>query len=95
MTQQTKPSTGALRTARKIAERTLRTLQGWDGQTWVDIAAEIIDRETGVAELLEAAKFALTTLDYYDQQAEFGFHGPLRKKLKQAIAKCESGTGSE
>ena len=99
MTQPTKPSAGAspgaLRAARKIAERTLRTLQGWDEQTWVDIAAEIIDRETGVAELLEAAKFALTTLDYYDQQAEFGFHGPLRKKLKQAIAKCESGTGSE
>ena len=49
MSQQTKPSAAALRAARKIAERTLRTLQGWDEQTWVDIAAEIIDRETGKA----------------------------------------------
>ncbi len=49
MTQPTKPSAGALRAARKIAERTLRTLQGWDEQTWVDVAAEIIDRETGKA----------------------------------------------
>ncbi len=49
MSQQTKPTAGALRAARKIAERTLRTLQGWDEQTWVDIAAEIIDREIGRA----------------------------------------------
>ncbi len=81
------PSAGALRAARHFIALGLLT-------TPIH-AAEIIDRETGVAELLEAAKFALTTLDYYDQQAEFGFHGPLRKKLKQAIAKCESGTGSE
>ncbi len=51
MTQPTKPSAAALRAARKIAERTLRTLQGWDEQTWLDIAAEIIDRETGLARL--------------------------------------------
>ena len=49
MTQQTKPTARAQGVARKIAERTLRTLQGWDEQTWVDIAAEIIDRETGIA----------------------------------------------
>ena len=54
MKQQRKPSAAALRAARKIAERTLRTLQGWDEQTWVDIAAHIIDRETGVAELSKA-----------------------------------------
>lgn len=48
-----------------------------------------LERPAAVAELLEAAKDALVTLDYYDQQAEFGFHGPLRKALEQAIAKAE------
>ncbi len=88
-TKPSAPSPGALRAANALAGLATNTSAN------IHSVALIIDRETGVAELLEAAKFALTTLDYYDQQAEFGFHGPLRKKLKQAIAKCESGTGSE
>ena len=86
MTQQTKPSTGALRTARKIAERTLRTLQGWDEQTWVDIAAEIIDRETGIAELLATAKQVMAELS--DEEVP---DADTVERLEQAIAKVEQG----
>ncbi len=90
MTKQTKPSAGAMRAARKIAERTLRTLQGWDEQTWVDIAAHIIDREmseTGVAELselLEAAKEMLTP-----EFVRAYRHSRPVQRLTQAIIKAE------
>jgi len=86
MTQQTKPSTGALRTARKIAERTLRTLQGWDGQTWVDIAADIIDREMAQPELLAAAKQVMADLS--DEEVP---DADTVERLEQAIAKVEQG----
>ena len=86
MTQQPKPSAAALRAARKIAERTLRTLQGWDEQTWVDIAAEIIDRETGIAELLATAKQVMADLS--DEEVP---DADTVERLEQAIAKVEQG----
>ncbi len=86
MTQQTKPTAGALGAARKIAERTLRMLQGWDEQTWVDIAAEIIDRETGVAELLATAKQVMADLS--DEEVP---DADTVERLEQAIAKVEQG----
>ena len=89
MTQQTKPTAGALRAARKIAERTLRTLQGWDEQTWVDIAAEIIDRETAQPELsglLEAAKQVMADLS--DEEVP---DADTVERLEQAISKAEQG----
>ncbi len=84
MTQQTKPTARAQGAARKIAERTLRTLQGWDEQTWVDIAAEIIDRETGVAKLLKAAKQVMADLS--DEEVP---DADTVEMLEQAIAKVE------
>ena len=86
MTQQTKPTAGALGAARKIAERTLHTLQGWDEQTWVDIAADIIDRETGVAKLLKAAKQVMADLS--DEEVP---DADTVERLEQAIAKVEQG----
>ena len=86
MTQQTKPTARAQGVARKIAERTLRTLQGWDEQTWVDIAAEIIDRETGVAELLATAKQVMADLS--DEEVP---DADTVERLEQAIAKVEQG----
>ena len=84
MTQQTKPTARAQGAARKIAERTLRTLQGWDEQTWVDIAAEIIDRETGIAELLATAKQVMAELS--DEEVP---DADTVERLEQAIAKVE------
>ena len=86
MTQQTKPTARAQGAARKIAERTLRTLQGWDEQTWVDIAAEIIDRETGIAELLATAKQVMAELS--DEEVP---DADTVERLEQAIAKVEQG----
>ncbi len=86
MTQQRQPTAGALGAARKITERTLRTLQGWDEQTWVDIAADIIDRETGVAELLATAK--QVTDDLSDEEVP---DADTVERLEQAIAKVEQG----
>ena len=86
MTQQTKPTARAQGAARKIAERTLRTLQGWDEQTWVDIAAEIIDRETGIAELLATAKQVMADLS--DEEVP---DADTVERLEQAIAKVEQG----
>ena len=84
MTQPTKPSAGALRAARKIAERTLHTLQGWDEQTWVDVAADIIHRETGLAELLAAAKQVMADLS--DEEVP---DAEIVEMLDHAIAKVE------
>ncbi len=86
MTQQRKPTARAQGAARKIAERTLRTLQGWDEQTWVDIAAEIIDRETGIAELLATAKQVMAELS--DEEVP---DADTVERLEQAIAKVEQG----
>ncbi|KKM83128.1 hypothetical protein LCGC14_1312410 [marine sediment metagenome] len=98
MTQQTKPSAGALRAAIAI-----------EGHLWADIpnamtkgkfkrgnCAEIIDRETGVAELLEAAGQAIKTGEQvsvllYELNVGglvFREHEAALSRL-QAIAKCE------
>ncbi len=90
MTQQTKPTAGALGAARKSAERTLRTLQGWDEQTWVDIAADIIDRETGVAELLATAKQVMADLS--DEEVP---DADTVEMLEHAIAKVEGEPSNE
>ena len=56
----------------------------------------IIDRETGVAELLKAAKdwieWIKESWDEGEREAKFS---PRLEHLEQAIAKCESGTSSE
>ena len=72
------PSAGALRAARHFIALGLLT-------TPIH-AAEIIDRETGVAELLEAAKNMLDP-----NRSPITAAG----RLQQAITNCESGTGSE
>ena len=59
-------------------------LQVWDEQTWVDIAAEIIDRETGVAELLATAKQVMADLS--DEEVP---DADTVEMLEQAIAKVE------
>lgn len=90
MTQLTKPSAGALRAAARIiqANAAYRLSRKEAPQTAGDALAEmalIIDRETNTLafkELLEAAKVARN--DY-----------TIDSRLWQAIAKCESGTGSE
>ena len=84
MTQQRKPTARAQGAARKIAERTLRTLQGWDEQTWVDIAADIIDREMAQPELLAAAKQVMANLS--DEEVP---DADTVEMLEQAIAKVE------
>ena len=78
-TQLTKPSAGALSAAREILD------------TDHQLAAQIIDRETGVAELLEAAELA------YVKLADISFQWPGRGnpegqsllcKLRDGIAKA-------
>ena len=55
--------------------------------------AHIIDREIGMAALLDAAKAALV---WYDNTAHSERVTPeWRGLMEGAIAKCESGTGSE
>jgi len=90
MKQQTKPSAGALRAASGIWLSVLR--QGKDD--WITQTAEIIDRETGLAELLEAAVWTRDTLramegDSMIEKEVRGLLGARRKKLQQAIAKAE------
>ncbi len=77
-TKPSAPSPGALRAARHFIALGLLT-------TPIH-AAEIIDRETGVAELLEAAKNMLDP-----NRSPITAAG----RLQQAITKCESSTGSE
>jgi len=79
-----KVSAGALRAAREILESIIVFTSEPASSTQLEEAtsgaAEIIDRETGVAELLEAAK------EYVRYSS-----GQLweLKRLEQAIAKCE------
>lgn len=88
MTQLTKPSAGALRAADRIRD----LLEKWNsleitkiGATFYqEETARIIDRETGVAELLEAAKIALQYFRGKHENADAS-----ASRLKQAIAKCE------
>ncbi len=79
MTQPTKPSAGALRAAKEWYV--------YPKDSRVESLAYVIDRETGMAELLEAAKVAVGELDC-SGTIDFLTAGAL-KKLEQAIAKCE------
>ena len=56
----------------------------------IDLLLPHIDRETGAAELLEAARSVARTLRNLPPR----YHH-LSERLEQAIAKCESGTDSE
>jgi hypothetical protein len=77
-----KVSAGALKAAREILDT--------DHQR----AARIIDRETGVAALLEAAKNVSSFFVYLESIRGEGARDSLNR-LRQAIAKCASGMGSE
>ena len=95
MTQPSRPSAGAMRAASKIWLNVGR--QGKD--EWITQAGYIIDRETGMAELLEAAQWTRDTLRAMvsDHMIEKEVRGLLLvrcNKLEQAISKCE-GKGSE
>jgi len=89
MTQPTKPSAGALRAARAIG----KTCKGVGithlSHEWM---AEVIDRETGMAELLEAAKQLLGIAESVLLNERIN-HGPYLKQViyqtQQAITKCE------
>ena len=89
MTQPNKPSAGALRAAKMIEGNFSTAPEPED----VLMSAQIIDRETGVAELselLEAVKAVMAQLDISGQIDYLG--ASTYKRLEQAIAKCE---GSE
>ena len=83
MTQQTKPTAGALRAAKLIMSgSTIQFVQG-HGNVRLDEMAQIIDHETGLAELLEAAKKLLPeSVVVYEV-------GRAIKRLRQAIIKAE------
>ena len=95
MTQPSKPSAGALRAARRL----LRVAQsaGTELNMYDEEIAKIIDRETGVAELLEAARHVIPLLHRLNMDdCPLDRWGPkATHQLEQAIAKCESGAGSE
>ena len=74
MTQQTKPSAGALRAAQSA---------GTELNMYDEEIAKIIDRETGVAELLEAAKAVLTA-----KTSDAHHHASVR--LEEAIARASN-----
>ena len=74
----TKPSAGALRAARHFIALGLLTTPIY--------AADIIDRETGVAELLATAK--QVTDDLSDEEVP---DADTVERLEQAIAKVEQG----
>ena len=87
-----KPSAGALRAARAIGEAIAPpSTPDYPGEREAEIGlALIIDRETGVAELLEAAKEANQIL--WLSIACGGSQDTYRdtyNKLQQAIGKCE------
>ena len=94
-TQPTRPSEGAWRAAETLINSNLVQSQGISNALRlarkVD-TAEIIDRETGVAELLEAAKNIINNVRGEIHLVEGSL---FYNALKQVIAKCESGTGSE
>ena len=91
MTQPIRPSAGAYRAACQILDR--QHLPGWS----IKIYAQIIDLETGVAELLEAAKAAHTSLRTFsdhvpeNEKQWVSSDDDALKTLEQAIAKCECG----
>ena len=92
-TQSTKPSAGALRAAKEISLKTIirskdNMVVSYASTTQV---ADIIDRETGVAELLEAAKEAVLWIAHLEGQVALLYTSKESKDLLQAIAKCEGG----
>ena len=106
---QAKPSAGVKEAARKIWCKQYPNLPSVDVAT-VQEYARIIDRETGMAELLEATPRISTDGDgdVWMHAPNVGINlsaqgGPVIKKnllawaekMKQAISKCESGTGDE
>jgi len=98
---QAKPSTGALRAADILwREYVIGTPQADGGILFPGThrLAKIIDRETGMAGLLEAAKEALIVLDELvdevEDMQEYKLQRPIEERLRQAISKCE-GKGSE
>jgi hypothetical protein len=85
MNEQVKPSTGALRAAREIWQRGEH-----DNLFTIYKAALLIDRETGVGELLEAAKDAHALLEMFAHGRGLDpREASTKKRLEQAIAKCE------
>ena len=102
MTKDTRarPSAGVCRAGRACADYVQAVLDRKKINRGSDALAEIIDRETGMAELLQAAQWTRDTLRAMvsDHMIEKEVRGLLLvrcNKLEQAIAKCESGTGSE
>ncbi len=97
MTQPTKPSAGALRAADRIRDLledcgSLKIANSTIGATpFQEGVAEIIDRQTGVAELLEAAKAAIDFLWKERGQIVGIADVKLSEALRQAITKCERG----
>ncbi len=75
MNEQAKPSAAALRAAKEL------DTEGFVFSWKTNQAAEIIDRETGLAELLEASKEVAGT--------RIGL-GSALERLEQAIAKAEA-----
>ena len=104
MTQPTKPSAGALRAAKMIEGNFSTAPEPED----VLMSAQIIDRETGVAELLDAAKAAevklyqaADLLDAHAVELEDRWSKDMATqaaaaavRIRQAVAKCQ-GKGSE
>ena len=94
---QAKPSTGALRAADILwREYVIGTPQADGGILFPGThrLAKIIDRETGMVELLRAAKklhgqYEWAVKRYRQIEVEDW------ERLEQAIAKCESGTGRD
>ena len=86
MTQPTKPSAGALRAAKIIAELVIAGKPKYSPPLLTDtnILAEMLDEETGVAELLEAAKQVLADLS--DEEVP---DADTVEMLEHAIAKVE------
>ena len=98
MTQPTKPSAGAIRAQEAIRKLLASAYLYPEHDDFDGTVAKIIDRETGVAGLLEAAKEALIVLDELvdevEDMQEYKLQRPIEERLRQAISKCE-GKGSE
>ena len=97
-----KPTAGAMRAA-KLLSGPIR-IPGAEQATylqypeaWLAAAQCIIDRATGLPELLEAMDLALAFIDTVPQaQVAYGageqsYHSGLVRRLRAAIAKCEAG----
>ena len=99
---ETKPTAGALRAAKRISDMVRSTpVHGLTENEDMDsMAAQIIDRETGVAELSRSVaelREALTLCIHHINAFDNGFwmRSHHASVVKQAISKCESGTGRD